>query len=449
MAKSCDIPETEKLQQAGGMKHTYSLEEYFLRGLTGRIRFEEHMRSVMGKRLTCFLSLCYALSLWGCLVAVPPNLSEQSAIAYGNQVIKSIPGELQTSHLRDEGDYRTWRVVFYRPADEDYVQQTFAPFCQHHGGTMYYRRLPVCKQGSDDEEHVKFLITSHSEPKGFIKRIVLTVYEPVAAPSPKFFQEVRQLGYTRKAEDDETAEAMARPKAPERQAAREPGTGQAASSQSTPVSQARTTIKEWPVWEGGVTGQPMHSRSGPPLKPEELFRMTSPSVYVVIAAPSQEHLKREDKVAQGSAVAVSPTMLVTNCHIFTGRPFAVLLQKNATANVRLRQADPKTDLYLLQVEGLTLISVKGVRSTTKLTVGEKAYNVGAPRGLEHTFGDGLVSAVRMENEIAFVQTTAPISPGSSGGGLFDSYGNLIGITTLGFKESQALNFAIGAEAFWR
>jgi S1-C subfamily serine protease len=51
-----------------------------------------------------------------------------------------------------------------------------------------------------------------------------------------------------------------------------------------------------------------------------------------------------------------------------------------------------------------------------------------------------------------VQTTAPISPGSSGGPLFDARGNLVGITTLALvgrqRINQALNFAIAADAFW-
>lgn len=52
-----------------------------------------------------------------------------------------------------------------------------------------------------------------------------------------------------------------------------------------------------------------------------------------------------------------------------------------------------------------------------------------------------------------MQTTAPISPGSSGGGLFDARGNLVGITTLVLvgreHMNQALNFAIPADAFWQ
>jgi S1-C subfamily serine protease len=52
-----------------------------------------------------------------------------------------------------------------------------------------------------------------------------------------------------------------------------------------------------------------------------------------------------------------------------------------------------------------------------------------------------------------IQTNAPISPGSSGGGLFDARGNVIGITTMVLADegrlNQALNFAIAADEFWK
>jgi len=83
---------------------------------------------------------------------------------------------------------------------------------------------------------------------------------------------------------------------------------------------------------------------------------------------------------------------------------------------------------------------------SSLRVGMRVYAVGAPRRLEQTISDGLLSALRRGDagELQLVQTSAPISPGSSGGGLFDAHGRLIGITTSGLKESQNLNFAMPA-----
>jgi tetratricopeptide (TPR) repeat protein len=65
--------------------------------------------------------------------------------------------------------------------------------------------------------------------------------------------------------------------------------------------------------------------------------------------------------------------------------------------------------------------------------------------LELTFSEGVISALRETEGVRMIQTSAPISPGSSGGGLFDAHGNLVGITSFQLREGQSLNFAIPGE----
>jgi hypothetical protein len=72
---------------------------------------------------------------------------------------------------------------------------------------------------------------------------------------------------------------------------------------------------------------------------------------------------------------------------------------------------------------------------------------GAPQGFELSIAEGIVSSKRTIDGERFVQTSAPISKGSSGGGLFDAQGNLLGITTKIRKDAQNLNFAIAAEEY--
>jgi serine protease Do len=81
-----------------------------------------------------------------------------------------------------------------------------------------------------------------------------------------------------------------------------------------------------------------------------------------------------------------------------------------------------------------------------LRVGARVYAIGTPQGLETTLSDGLLSGLRRgdSGQLMFVQTTAPISPGSSGGGLFDAEGRLIGITTLTRREAQNINLVVPA-----
>jgi S1-C subfamily serine protease len=65
--------------------------------------------------------------------------------------------------------------------------------------------------------------------------------------------------------------------------------------------------------------------------------------------------------------------------------------------------------------------------------------------LELTLSEGLISGIRSFNDGPAIQTSAAISHGSSGGGLFDEYGQLVGITTSFLAEGQSLNFALPAE----
>jgi tetratricopeptide (TPR) repeat protein len=70
--------------------------------------------------------------------------------------------------------------------------------------------------------------------------------------------------------------------------------------------------------------------------------------------------------------------------------------------------------------------------------------VGAPKGLELSLSDGVVVQL-LGGPPPFIQTTAAISPGSSGGGLFDREGRLVGLTTFYLEGGQSLNFAMPAE----
>jgi len=80
----------------------------------------------------------------------------------------------------------------------------------------------------------------------------------------------------------------------------------------------------------------------------------------------------------------------------------------------------------------------------RLQVGEEVVAIGNPLSLESTVSNGIVSAIRtVEDEGGkFLQVTAPISPGSSGGPLFNMAGEVVGITTSHLVGGQNLNFAI-------
>ncbi len=149
-------------------------------------------------------------------------------------------------------------------------------------------------------------------------------------------------------------------------------------------------------------------------------------------------------VGIGSGVVIGPSTLITNCHVATaGGTLAVRIGADAlTANVEV--ADEEYDLCRLSVTGLSAPAVT-MGSVESLKTGQKVYAIGAPAGLDLTISDGIVSALRAVPQGKVIQTTAPISPGSSGGGLFDAYGRLVGIMTFQHRYGQNLNFAIPAD----
>ena len=77
-----------------------------------------------------------------------------------------------------------------------------------------------------------------------------------------------------------------------------------------------------------------------------------------------------------------------------------------------------------------------------MTGGEIIYTIGSPLGLENTISNGIISNPAREDFYGYIQITAPISSGSSGGPLLNPYGEVVGITTGTLDTAQNLNFAI-------
>ena len=175
------------------------------------------------------------------------------------------------------------------------------------------------------------------------------------------------------------------------------------------------------------------------LTPAQIFRAASPSIVVV-----ETYDEAGNSVAQGSGVSIPDQQVVTNCHVFKDAVSAKVVYQARSLPASLRHSDPDRDLCTLQVPGLAAPAAKFGNSAS-LQVGERAYAIGAPQGFTLTLTDGLISSLRPMPGGNVIQTSASISPGSSGGGLFDSQAKLIGITTLYFKDSPQLNFAVPVE----
>lgn len=182
------------------------------------------------------------------------------------------------------------------------------------------------------------------------------------------------------------------------------------------------------------------ARPAQALTPAELFAKVSPSVWRV-RTYDNEGLP----LGQGSAVVVAPETLVTNCHVLRKAERFVLLHDNVSLPGTLELWDAARDVCQVKARGLTAPAV-ALGEARSLVVGQNVYALGSPAGLELTLSAGLVSSLRRDDDrrLVMIQTSAPISPGSSGGGLFDDQARLIGLTTmtLASASAQNLNFAL-------
>jgi len=175
------------------------------------------------------------------------------------------------------------------------------------------------------------------------------------------------------------------------------------------------------------------------LTASQVYEQVKDSVVVVKA-----YDQKGKPVGMGSGVMLPSGDVITNYHVVkAGVRYTVGRgQKGVPATVKA--GDPDKDLCLLTAPGLTAKPAR-LGSATRLKVGEPVYAVGAPQGLELSLSEGIVSQLRGGGPHPIIQTTVAISPGYSGGGLFNAKGELVGITTFRMKGEQSLNFALPVE----
>ena len=172
------------------------------------------------------------------------------------------------------------------------------------------------------------------------------------------------------------------------------------------------------------------------LSPEAIYANVAPSVLVI------ESLNASGQpISRGSGVVIASELVLTNCHVVM-QASAVRVRSGSSEYAAISDtSDTQLDLCQLRVPGLGAAPVR--RGTVKqVRVGQTVFAIGTPHDLERTLSQGLVSALRETPDGTLIQTSASISPGSSGGGLFDNEGRLIGITTFQHKQGQNLNFAL-------
>ena len=181
----------------------------------------------------------------------------------------------------------------------------------------------------------------------------------------------------------------------------------------------------------------------------------SPSVVVVTTEQlvTNNYFWGGQQVLSGAGSGVILTTdgyIVTNYHVVEGaQQVTVTLHDDSTYTATVVGADQQSDIALLKIEA-TGLTPAVLGDSDNVQVGEVVIAVGNPMGtLGGTVTDGIVSALNRDisvegNEMTLMQTSAAISPGNSGGGLFNTNGELVGIVNAKYSDEDAegLGFAI-------
>lgn len=148
---------------------------------------------------------------------------------------------------------------------------------------------------------------------------------------------------------------------------------------------------------------------------------------------------------QGSGVVVAPGLVATNCHVVRGAATLRLASSHGEQAAEWTRQLAGLDLCLLAAPGLSAPPI-ALRPSQELAIGEPVYAVGNPLGFGLAVSSGLLASRQAGEPHARLAATAPVSPGSSGGGLFDREARLLGLTTAILGTGQSMNLVLPAEA---
>ena len=205
-------------------------------------------------------------------------------------------------------------------------------------------------------------------------------------------------------------------------------------------------VRAWTA-ELGKTDSPATASTAIPPEPVAVPAAAA-SLEDVVARVMPAVVLVETSSGRGSGFFVRPDTVITNVHVVKDDGFVTLRQMDGTtvsARVDLKSA--AFDIAILKVKapapGQVVIPMG---SANTLRPGQEVFIIGSALGtLQNSVSRGIVSGVRRSGNATLVQTDAAANPGNSGGPLLDRHGVAIGITTMGYRDQQGLNFAVAID----
>lgn len=173
------------------------------------------------------------------------------------------------------------------------------------------------------------------------------------------------------------------------------------------------------------------------LSVEAIARKTLPALVTVLVKDARAQL-----IKSGSGFFVAPQRVVTNLHVISGGgTISVVTLDKKEFVATSAGVDELHDLAVLECPDATSVATLSLGDIADVAIGESVVAAGSPLGMEGTISAGIVSAKRDVKGVVVIQTTAPISQGSSGGPLINTLGQVIGVNSFMAADGQNLNFA--------
>jgi serine protease Do len=194
----------------------------------------------------------------------------------------------------------------------------------------------------------------------------------------------------------------------------------------------------WTVLASACAGLP-----GAKLAPEQIFQRSAPSIVRI-------QTRRPEGGAVGTGFVVSRGQIATNLHVIDGAEDA-WVQSRDGMRFAIRNVvafDESRDLAIVEVFAPDLTALTLADSDT-LDEGERIYAIGNPFGLDYTITEGLFSGRRRLPDsppVEVLQVSVALAPGSSGGPLLNSRGEVVGVATRTLQGGQALGLGVPSNA---
>jgi len=205
---------------------------------------------------------------------------------------------------------------------------------------------------------------------------------------------------------------------------------------------------------------------------EQIFQLTRPSLVSIWYHTDNfydywTYSYKDTTLLNGSGFIISEDGFIgTNYHVVDGIDSILIKTYDGTFyDAELIIMDEKNDLAIIRIKNPGGAKFKPVKigNSDLVKVGQDVFAIGSPFGYEYTISQGIVAGIRENEKVSFtdpktyllieknfdkvIQITAAISPGNSGGALFNRQGEVIGITTYTYGGYGNLNFAIAINSF--